>query len=925
MKTTLLIGLLSAALLPRLSAATFTVTSLKSGGIGTLREAIDAANANPGPDVIAFNLAGAGVKKITLSSSAPLPDITDPVTIDATTQPGYAGTPLVELDCAQNDQTSGLTITAGHSVVRGLAIGNKGSFASANLMYGIALLGGGTNKIEGCYLGVKATGTNKFGNIGNASGGVLISNSVANVIGGLTAAARNVIAGNAGNGVVIGGAGASNNVVLGNYIGLGSDGVTLLSHSGSAGVLVTSGAAGNTIGGVEPGSRNVITEVSIDCILIQNGATGTRVWGNYLGLRADGSSRLPVGNLSFGAGVRVFEAPGNNVGGTADGEGNVIGGNDLGIGIIGAASAGTRVQGNFIGTDPTGTTAIPNGPGVFVRARDCLIGGSAAGAGNLISGNLNHGVNVSADADGSRVQGNFIGTDVTGRLALGNGRTGTDAAGVAVSSADILIGGGEPGAGNLISGNKSRGVQFINTTAVNDRLQGNFIGLDLTGTNALGNASDGVQLLGAARLIIGGTNVGEGNVIAANGGAGIRLSATFGGFGLASSNNLIVGNVLGLALPPSVAGAGPARVARPAAPRLAGPPLAGTVKAPQVLSAVEKAIQEGFIQKSPTPLRLDALGAIRNEVGENTCIGVLNVAPANLIGAGPGKPGLNALAGKGILNAGNNYFVLGPGTAVQFASGVNSAAARPVITSAIQTAPRTFHIKGRAGGGKKGDVILVEFLSKFTGFPNDDGTVTSISSSIGFVTGVADASGNFDFDVPLNLPPDSGFGLPTPTNVVAKATHGKSTSRESDPQKVEVLPSIPPPIRLSLGSSGGFNLGFDAPGGTVFNLQAAPTPAGPWNTRTNACGRGARRRSGRTGPAWCGSARGRWLSGRPGPDPGFSRRWSTRPRPAPKTRDGHSSRAQSSHRRRLTGVARWRRPPRSEYRHSRSREGRLPV
>lgn len=111
----------------------------------------------------------------------------------------------------------------------------------------------------------------------------------------------------------------------------------------------------------------------------------------------------------------------------------------------------------------------------------------------------------------------------TGRLALGNGKAGTDAAGVAVSSAEILIGGSEPGAGNLIPGNKSRGVQFINTTAVNDRLQGNFIGLDRTGTNALGNALHGVELLGAAHLTIGGTNTGEGNVIAANGG---RASAS---------------------------------------------------------------------------------------------------------------------------------------------------------------------------------------------------------------------------------------------------------------------------------------------------------------------------------------------------------------------------------------------------------------
>lgn len=570
MKTALFLFLVSAGILARVSAASFTVTSTKSAGAGTLRQAIDDANANPGPDIIRFNIAGTGVKRIALPSAAPLPDITDAVTIDATTQPGYAGTPLVELDCGGNDQTSGLTILSGHSVVRGLAIGNKGNFASANLMFGIALLGGGSNVIEGCHLGVTAAGAVNFGGIGNASGGVLISNSAGNVIGGLTATARNIIAGNAGDGVVIGGIGASNNVVRGNYIGLGSDGATVLINAGSAGVVVTDQAANNVIGGTEAGARNVITGNSEDCVLIQNGATGTRVMGNYLGLRADGSAQKTGKPPLTGAGVRVKEAPGTVVGGAAPGAGNVISANDVGVSITGLSSSGTRVQGNFIGTDPAGVAAIPNSLGVSILSSDCQIGGTEAGAGNLISGNLNNGVNLGAGSGGSVVQSNFIGTDVTGRAALGNGQSGKDSGAVAVSSANNLIGGASLGAGNLISGNKSRGVQFINTTASDDRLQGNFIGLDITGTNALGNASHGVELLGAAYLTIGGTNAGEGNVIGANGGAGIRIAATLGGIGLASSNTVIVGNLLGLALPPSASGASSA--ARLASLRPAGTP-----------------------------------------------------------------------------------------------------------------------------------------------------------------------------------------------------------------------------------------------------------------------------------------------------------------------------------------------------------------
>src|SRR3954462_7280292 len=88
----------------------------------TLRQAINAANAAPGADVIRFAI-GSGAQ--TIVPTSPLPTITDAVTIDGASQPGYAGTPLIELDgSSAGFSSSALVITAGSSQVRGLAIVN---------------------------------------------------------------------------------------------------------------------------------------------------------------------------------------------------------------------------------------------------------------------------------------------------------------------------------------------------------------------------------------------------------------------------------------------------------------------------------------------------------------------------------------------------------------------------------------------------------------------------------------------------------------------------------------------------------------------------------------------------------------------------------------------------------------------------------
>ncbi len=197
-------------------AMTFTVTTTgDNGGVnpppgagtGTLRQAIVDANANPGADMITFNILPAGMK--TISPMSALPTITDPVTIDGTTQPGFAGSPIIELNGTGAGDANGLLITAGSSIVRGLVINRFNN-------NGILLSGpNGSNQVEGNFIGMDATGTTPLANVD----GVLIDGVPGNKIGGMVAAARNVISGNGLRGVDIQNAGATMNQVQGNFIG----------------------------------------------------------------------------------------------------------------------------------------------------------------------------------------------------------------------------------------------------------------------------------------------------------------------------------------------------------------------------------------------------------------------------------------------------------------------------------------------------------------------------------------------------------------------------------------------------------------------------------------------------------------------------------------------------------------------------------
>jgi len=254
---------------------------------------------------------------------------------------------------------------------------------------------------------------------------------------------------------------------------------------------------------------------------------GVKIQGCYIGTDLTGS--LPAGNHAGGIVVAGNE---NEIGGTAPGDRNVISAN-LGDGV---AVNGTLndVWGNIIGLNAAGTAPLGNqGNGVTFDGDINLLGGTTDGARNIISGNLENGVLIRSD--NIDVKGNYIGTDVTGSVALGNQANGIKVFGLG----GVQIGSGNSGGGNVISANGLTGV-WLDESSFGAYVLGNLIGTDRTGTAALGNIKAGIQV-GGANHRIGGPFDSLRNLISGNGGPGIAVLST-------STGGMIQNNFIGTTL-----------------------------------------------------------------------------------------------------------------------------------------------------------------------------------------------------------------------------------------------------------------------------------------------------------------------------------------------------------------------------------------
>jgi hypothetical protein len=527
--------------------AVFTVTSPADSGPGTLRQAILDANATYSvADQIHFNLVGPGIHAISPTSA--LPAVISAVLIDGTTQPGYAGSPLIELDgSAAGPGADGLMIgrdtsfsNAAGSAVRGLAInGFTGN--------GITVYDAGV-RIEGNHVGLNAAGDAARQNGG---AGILVV-GVSFTIGGTTQRQRNILSGNAGPGIELRSdpfGDRPSGPVLGNYIGTDATGSRAIPN-GREGVLADRGGT-LTIGGGAQGAGNVISGNGASGVRLVG--TGATIKGNLIGTDAAGARAVPNGQAPAAAnrhGITIEPvgslAGTHNIGGLASGERNVISANH-GAGISAVDSTSIRIENNFIGTDLAGAADLGNaGDGITLRGVSGFPGYDING--NVISGNGGDGLRMDRMGPGT-IADNYVGVDDTGTRPLGNDGDGMDISNnssVYVRSASFY----RPR--NVISANGGHGLRLAGSLGNPGQIERNHIGTDVTGEIPLGNGGSGVYVTGDGWMI--GRPSASGNLISANRGDGVTVDGSRG-----HSVGTIQSNRIGVSLSGDARGMGNGR------------------------------------------------------------------------------------------------------------------------------------------------------------------------------------------------------------------------------------------------------------------------------------------------------------------------------------------------------------------------------
>ncbi len=625
----------------------------------------------------------------------------------------------------------GFVINATDSILRGLIIDGFTIGVSVPSPADVGNLIQG-NCIGGYYLypvdtttgaPIPAPDSEILAGLGNTQQGIYIDGENTTV-GGIDPQDSNVIVGNGQQGILID-VDADGNVVEGNEIGIiGPSENGLYNQVGNQGVGVLVYGSSNAIGGPGGGSGNLISANQQGGVQIV-GPTATRniVAANYIGIGPGGGYALGTGDPgNQGDGVQIENSTQNQVGGPSSTWANVISSNSgAGVEIDGITSTLNTVANNLIGLTADGKAVKGNyADGVVVYSPQTTIG-----PGNVISGNL-RGVRISGpDATDVVVRDNLIGTDITGTFDLGNALEG-----IRIEDAtDAQILGNAKGS-QVISGNY-QGIVITGATATRNLVQGNLIGSDETGLNAIPNAYEGVAILGAPGNTIGGTTAAAQNLISANH-WGVRLD------GADAVDNLVQGNLIG----PDITGTAP---------------LGDEVNGVIVSSGASNNMIGGTVSGAGNTIAFNVLAGVSVESGTGDSILTNSIYSNGHLGidlVAPGDPPSGVTPNE-------------PGVRV----GPNDLQNYPILTTAI-------------GGGTSSSIqgtlnslastsFLIQF---FTSLVSDPSGYGQGQTWIGSITVTTDASGN----VPITFAPLSSLAASIWVTATATNTSTGDTSEFSN-------------------------------------------------------------------------------------------------------------------------------------------------
>ncbi|MBI3869798.1 MAG: hypothetical protein HY299_14840 [Verrucomicrobia bacterium] len=510
----------------------------------TLRAAIQTAIKAAGRQRITFDLPNKDPAGPTIRLLNSLPVLTGVCEIAGETQPG-AGRVAIDGSALASNSAVGLDV-AGKAVISGLSFVG---FPNA------LRLSGGASVVKQCFFGLDAKGQLAASN----SASVLITSGKLGPGNGMTVRSNIFVRGAAG--VVVhkqeGGVSPKNATIDGNTFGrmAGSDAQRGPHHG-----VIMANASSCVLGGLVPAARNSFFETGTAVVIAGKEAANNAVLGNWIGLTADGVRFVGESWLHYGV-VIAFDAHHNQVGSSAAGSRNIIGGCfPCGV-LVTLRAHDNAIEGNWIGLNSQGTGEAYNNTGVWLQAGSKnRLGGSTPAQRNIIAGNLREGVKIghirgepfrpeedpgTELCSEAQVQGNWIGLDPSGTRAIPNGRDWSDGHGIRIAQfADgTLVGGNTEGKRNLVGGNEGPGITVEGDKGTTQTILGNYIGLAPDGTSPRPNHGAGIKVYYEPVAIIGGFDPGALNRIAFNTGAGIDLSYVRSASATPLSANLIYNNL----------------------------------------------------------------------------------------------------------------------------------------------------------------------------------------------------------------------------------------------------------------------------------------------------------------------------------------------------------------------------------------------